>query len=246
MTKRQTAIIGLVVVAGLATFLMIQHQSQVQLREENESLRRQIAQLRSDNEGISNRLSQATTSFSESSDSLRELLRLRGEVGLLRRQQRDLQRVAAQSNASGQHKVDAEPQPNIPAPFQLRIVLDGPGEDSEPMTNNASGAKAETVHVQKTPLLDSTAISSAIVTTNLSTGTPQIDVEFSEAGKQLFAEITKENINKRLAIVLGGHLYSAPVIRSEISAGKAQIDGEFTAEEARQLAAKITEAVAIK
>jgi len=90
--------------------------------------------------------------------------------------------------------------------------------------------------------LDYTAVSSATVTRNASSGTPEIDVEFSQEGKELFAAITKENINKRLAIVLDGHLYSAPVIRSEISGGKAQITGSFTEEEARELAAKINEA----
>jgi preprotein translocase subunit SecD len=43
--------------------------------------------------------------------------------------------------------------------------------------------------------------------------------------------------------VLDGHLYSAPVIRSEISEGKAQITGSFTEEEARELAAKINNAI---
>jgi len=111
-------------------------------------------------------------------------------------------------------------QPNKPAPFQLQLVLDGPGENSMPMTNNASGAGGETLRVQKTPLLDYTAISSATVTRNQSSGAPEISIEFSEEGKELFAAVTKENINRRLAIVLDGQLYSAPVIRSEISGGK--------------------------
>ena len=97
--------------------------------------------------------------------------------------------------------------------------------------------------MQKTPLLDSTAVSSATVSRNASTGAPEINVEFSQDGKELFATITKENINKRLAIVLDGHLYSAPVIRSEISGGKAQITGSFTEQQAKELAAKINEAV---
>lgn len=68
-------------------------------------------------------------------------------------------------------------------------------------------------------------------------------MEFSEEGKELFAAITKENINKRLAIVLDGRAYSAPVIRSEINGGKAQITGSFSEQEAAELAAKINEAV---
>jgi preprotein translocase subunit SecD len=121
--------------------------------------------------------------------------------------------------------------------------VDEPGENTEPITNNASGSGGETLHVQKTPLLDYTAISTATVTMNQSSGAPEIGIEFSEEGKELFAVVTKENINKRLAIVLDGHLYSAPVIRSEVSGGKAQITGHFTEEEARELAAKINDAI---
>jgi preprotein translocase subunit SecD len=95
-------------------------------------------------------------------------------------------------------------------------------------------------------LMDYTAIRSATVVTGTSSGVPQIDIEFSELGKELFAAITKENINKRLAIVLDGKLYSAPVIRSEIPGGKAQITGSFTVEEANKLAAKINEAISSK
>ena len=248
MTKLRAGIISAVVVAGAATSLVIQHQNQVNLRAENQSLRQQIAHLRTDHESLSKRIAQASKSPAWDSDRLRELLRLRGEVGLLRRQQRELERIAAaaQSKTSGMASQPAfalAAQPNQPLPFQLQLVLDEPGESSEPMTNNASG---EIMHVQKTPLLDYTAIRAVIVTTNTASGAPQIDVEFSEVGKELFAAITKENINKRLAIVLDGHLYSAPVIRSEIAGGKAQISGAFTEKEAQELAAKISDAISGK
>ena len=91
--------------------------------------------------------------------------------------------------------------------------------------------------------MDYTAISSATVARNATSGAPEINVEFSPEGNELFAAVTKENINKRLAIVLGGRLYAAPVIRSEISGGKTQITGTFTEEEAIEIAAKINEAV---
>jgi preprotein translocase subunit SecD len=108
------------------------------------------------------------------------------------------------------------------------------------MTNNAGGG---TLQVQKTPLLDHTAIQSVTVTKDSSSGSPQIDIEFSQEGKELFAAVTRENINKRLAIVLNGQLYSAPVIRSEISGGRAQISGNFSEAEARDLAARINDAI---
>jgi preprotein translocase subunit SecD len=180
-----------------------------------------------------------------SSERLRELLKLRGEVGVLRRQQRELDQAvaAAQSKARDlprQPASAATQQSNVPAPFQMQLVLDEPEEDTEPMTNNASG---ETMHVQKTPLMDYTAISSATVTTDPASGDPEINVELSDVGKELFAAVTKENLNKRMAIVLDGQLYMAPVIRSEITGGKVQITGHFTEEEASELAAKINGAI---
>lgn len=63
MTKLQAAAIGAIVVTGLVTPWVLQHQAQARLREENDSLRQQTAQLRSDNESLSNRLSQATSTL---------------------------------------------------------------------------------------------------------------------------------------------------------------------------------------
>jgi preprotein translocase subunit SecD len=111
------------------------------------------------------------------------------------------------------------------------------------MTNNATGAQTETLQVEKAPLMDYTAIRSTSVTKNTSSGAPEINVEFSEEGKDLFAAITRENINKRLAIVLDGRVFSAPIIRSEIAEGNARITGQFTENEARMLAAKINDAI---
>ncbi|MBU2599016.1 protein translocase subunit SecD [bacterium] len=65
---------------------------------------------------------------------------------------------------------------------------------------------------------------------------PYIAIELDEEGANKFAEITGTNLNKRLAIVLDDKIKSAPVIKSKISDGKAVIEGDFTLEEARDLA----------
>jgi RNA polymerase sigma factor (sigma-70 family) len=244
-TLQKTVITATLVFAGLATSLVIQHQAQVKLGEENQSLRQQNAQLQTDNTVLSNRVVQTRGSTALSSDRLRELLRLRGEVGVLRRQQRELEHAVATApsktpSPTSQPRVAVNPQLNPSAPFQVQLVLDEPDENSESMTNSAGN---EALCVQKTPLMDYTAIRSATVERNASSGAPEINVEFSDVGKELFAAVTKENLNKRLAVVLDGHLYAAPVIRSEISGGKAQITGNFTEEEAQALAAKINDAI---
>ncbi len=55
-------------------------------------------------------------------------------------------------------------------------------------------------------------------------------------GARDFARITEANVKKRLAIVLDNKVYSAPVIQEKISGGKARITGNFSTEEARDLA----------
>jgi hypothetical protein len=86
MTTLQKAAIALVIAAGVATPLAIQHQHQVQLREENQSLRQQVEQLapvQMENERLSNPVA-ASAAPALSSEQLQELIRLRGEVGRLR------------------------------------------------------------------------------------------------------------------------------------------------------------------
>lgn len=65
---------------------------------------------------------------------------------------------------------------------------------------------------------------------------PYVSISFNTAGARLFQTITREHVKKRLAIVLDGAVYSAPVIQEEISGGQAQISGRFTSEEAHDLA----------
>jgi protein-export membrane protein SecD len=64
---------------------------------------------------------------------------------------------------------------------------------------------------------------------------PTISLVFNEEGKKLFAELTKNNIGKNMAIFLDGNILSAPTIQEEIPNGQAQITGQFNAEEAKQL-----------
>ena len=65
---------------------------------------------------------------------------------------------------------------------------------------------------------------------------PQVAITFNPKGAINFERITGENIHKRMAIVLDGKVYSAPVIQQKISGGDAVISGRFTVEEANDLA----------
>jgi hypothetical protein len=86
MTKTQAVILGLVVISGAAVPMWVQHQNQMQGRQENQALRQQLQQLSSDNERLSNQVVQLSASPAVAPEQERELMRLRGEVGNLRRQ----------------------------------------------------------------------------------------------------------------------------------------------------------------
>ncbi|MQY65324.1 MAG: protein translocase subunit SecD [Clostridia bacterium] len=65
---------------------------------------------------------------------------------------------------------------------------------------------------------------------------PYVAIDFNKDGAKKFARITEINIERNLAIVLDGRVQSAPVIKSKIPDGHAIIEGNFTMEEAKNLA----------
>jgi protein-export membrane protein SecD len=65
---------------------------------------------------------------------------------------------------------------------------------------------------------------------------PSVDLELNSSGAKIFGKVTGANVNRRLAIVLDNTVYSAPVIRTKITEGNAQITGSFNIEEAQRLA----------
>ena len=70
-------------------------------------------------------------------------------------------------------------------------------------------------------------------------GMPCIAFELNDEGAKLFAEGTAANLGKVISITLDGETISAPTVNSVIAGGQGQITGEFTAEEAKNLATLI-------
>ncbi|MEO0717816.1 MAG: protein translocase subunit SecD [Pseudomonadota bacterium] len=68
------------------------------------------------------------------------------------------------------------------------------------------------------------------------TNLPVVNIRFDTAGARIFGDITRSAVGRRFAMVLDGKVLSAPVIRTAILGGSAQISGDFTAEEANELA----------
>ena len=63
-----------------------------------------------------------------------------------------------------------------------------------------------------------------------------VSMKMNAEGAKTWARMTKENIGREIAIVLDGYAYSFPTVNTEITGGSSQITGNFTAEEAKDLA----------
>jgi SecD/SecF fusion protein len=68
------------------------------------------------------------------------------------------------------------------------------------------------------------------------TGRAEVTMSMNGTGARIWKNLTGANIGRRIAIVLDGYVYSAPVINGEIPGGRSSISGSFTVEEAKDLA----------
>lgn len=72
---------------------------------------------------------------------------------------------------------------------------------------------------------------------------PVVSIKFDNAGTQKFAALTKNNLNKRIAIVLDNKIVSAPTVQTEITNGEAIITGSKNVQEAQKLASRLNEGI---
>ena len=68
------------------------------------------------------------------------------------------------------------------------------------------------------------------------TGAPCVSMKMNTEGARRWAQMTKANVGKAIAIVLDGVVYSAPRVNGEIAGGSSQITGNFTIEDTKDLA----------
>lgn len=113
----------------------------------------------------------------------------------------------------------------IPPGFKvLETTARGPKPETQPIViatrEHITGAMLQKAQAQFDPV----------------TQMPLIALMFNTEGARRFANITKENIGKRFAIVLDGKVVSAPVIRTPILGGNCWIEGDFTFAEATEIA----------
>ena len=133
--------------------------------------------------------------------------------------------------------------------FQMRLVVGAASNDSEkiaiPKKWHArwhEGIDGNYFFVQKAILIDQAALQSANVSFD-ALGSPLIDIGFSDQGTKQFSEITRTNIQKKLAVFIDGQLITAPLILSQITNGQAQISGTFDSPEATNLVSKLRMAI---
>ena len=84
--------------------------------------------------------------------------------------------------------------------------------------------------------LDGGVVTDARVQYGNTGASPQVSMTMNAEGANIWARMTKDNIGRQIAIVLDGMVYSYPNVQSEISGGSSQITGDFTLEEAEDLA----------
>ena len=65
---------------------------------------------------------------------------------------------------------------------------------------------------------------------------PAVSMSMNTEGARRWAQLTKQNINKAIAIVLDNYVYSAPNVINEITGGNSSITGNFTPEQTKDLA----------
>jgi preprotein translocase subunit SecD len=129
------------------------------------------------------------------------------------------------------------------SPFELRAVVDEDTVGAIAYTLKYPAGQ-ETLYVAKAVLVNDTMVKSAEVTPDPSEplGFMSITITFTPDRAQRIKDWTSRHIGKRLGILFGGNLDSAPVISFAIPDGVMRISGTFSRQEAEDLARKINDA----
>jgi SecD/SecF fusion protein len=129
------------------------------------------------------------------------------------------------------------------AHLEFKMVVDDAEKLKEAMAGTVpEGCKLnyvdnEPLLLQAQPSLTGDAVVDARVDFDQTAfGQPYVGFSLSPEGARVFARVTRENIGRRLAIILDGKVRSAPRIETEIPSGQGRITGRFSQEEASDLA----------
>ena len=121
------------------------------------------------------------------------------------------------------------------AKLEFRMVAD-PGENPSEFEMMDQSDSPEKLPVNKRVLVEGADLTGATPGFNQQSGQPVVNFQFNIRGGQRFAQVTSENVGKPFAIVLDNKVISAPRINEPITGGSGQISGNFTVEQANDLA----------
>uniref|UniRef100_A0A832G723 Protein translocase subunit SecD n=1 Tax=Ignavibacterium album TaxID=591197 RepID=A0A832G723_9BACT len=107
---------------------------------------------------------------------------------------------------------------------------------AKPISTTQDGKKVYFMYlVNKQPELTGGVVTNAVATLDPNTSAPIVNMEMNSEGAVEWARITGANIGKRIAIMLDGKVFSAPVVRGKIPGGRSQIEGMENLDEAKLL-----------
>ena len=133
------------------------------------------------------------------------------------------------------------------ATLEIRMVNDDPGALEAAVGGSVAfgsdllyDRNGQPVLVRKQVVLTGDRISDAQSGFDQRTGEPAVHVDLDGTGARIFKEVTRDNVGKRMAILLiekgKSEVITAPVIREEIGGGRVQISGRMSSREANDIA----------
>ncbi len=154
-----------------------------------------------------------------------------------------IRRLAAETTATGDTNTDqpaAVPEEALPelTPEELEQIK-SQLQDSE--GNPIDLSALQQPQFNPTGLSGKNLTRATVVFQQQGVGSPQVSLEFDDEGRKLFAEITERSVGKRVAIMIDGVIISAPVVQEKITEGNAVITGNFTVDEAKELARNLNQ-----
>ena len=121
------------------------------------------------------------------------------------------------------------------AKLEFRLVAD-PGENPSEIDMLDQTTESGKIPVQKRVLVPGEDLTDAQPGFDQRSGQPVVNFRFNIRGGQRFGQVTSENVGKPFAIVLDNKVISAPRINEPITGGSGQISGNFTVQQANDLA----------
>ena len=133
------------------------------------------------------------------------------------------------------------------ATLEIRMVDDTPGALESALNGNVpvtaelyTERGGSPILVKKIVVLTGERLNDAQPGFDSQTQEPAVHLTLDAAGSRIFRDVTRDNVGKRMAILLvekgKGEVITAPVIRTEIGGGKVQISGRMTTVEANETA----------